>query len=219
MRALVTGSAVGLGALIVDELVKHGHEVYGYDIKNGQDILDPRGLPEKLDILVNNAGANQIDWLADAKEEDWDRVVDINAKGIFMMTRACLPQLRESKGTVVNVVSNAAHKPMRCSAAYNASKGAAKMLTLQLARELAPDITVFSVSPNKLANTEMTSMIDKRVVETRGWAPEFAMQYQLDGLLPGIETDPARCAEFIGFLLSEKARHIHLAGCDLQYGV
>ena len=107
---------------------------------------------------------------------------------------------------------------MRCSAAYNASKGAALILTKQLARELAPDITVFSVSPNKLAGTGMSNSIDEQVVKTRGWTIEQAQEYQLKGLLTGEETDVETCAEFIAYLLSTKQRHKYLAGCDIPYG-
>ena len=108
---------------------------------------------------------------------------------------------------------------MRCSAAYNSSKGAALMLTRQLARELGPEITVFSVSPNKLEGTEMSNYIEKRVTETRGWTPEFAHEYQVKSLPARVETPPKKVAEFISFLLSSKENHKYLAGCDMPYGV
>lgn len=218
--ALVTGSGSGLGAAIAVQLESVGYTVVGYDIRDGRDVLKPglHTLPEKLDVLVNCAGINKINWLPDVTSEEWDAVMDVNAKGIFTMTQACLPQLKASRGTVLNVVSNAAHMPMRCSAAYNASKGAALILTKQLARELSPDITVFSVSPNKLAGTGMSESIDQQVMTTRGWSREKAQQYQLAGLLTGMETDVDVCAEFISFLLSKKERHIYLTGCDIPYG-
>jgi NAD(P)-dependent dehydrogenase (short-subunit alcohol dehydrogenase family) len=144
--------------------------------------------------------------------------MDVNVKGIFKMTQAALPLLRANKGTVVNIVSNAAHMPMRCSAAYNASKGAALILTKQLARELSPDVTVFSVSPNRLADTGMSRSIDEQVLKTRGWTLEQAQQYQRASLLSGDETPPEAVAEFIAFLLATKERHRYLAGCDIPYG-
>jgi NAD(P)-dependent dehydrogenase (short-subunit alcohol dehydrogenase family) len=218
--ALVTGSASGLGRAIMRELSHHRFKVIGYDIHDGRDVLepDPSVIPDRMDILVNCAGVNIIGWLGEVMDEDWDRVMDVNTKGIFKMTQACLPALRRSKGTVLNIVSNAAHMPMRCSAAYNASKGAALILTKQLARELAPEITVFSVSPNKLKGTGMSDSIDEQVVITRGWTKEKAQEYQLAGLLAGEETPADRVAEFIGFLLSTKERHKYLTGCDIPYG-
>lgn len=218
--ALVTGSGSGLGAAIAIELQNVGYTVIGYDIKEGHDVLKPElhELPKQLDVLVNCAGVNKINWLPKVSSDEWDAVMDVNAKGIFKMTQACLPQLKASKGTVLNIVSNAAHMAMRCSAAYNASKGAALILTKQLARELSPDVTVFSVSPNKLSGTGMSRSIDEQVVKTRGWTMEQAVKYQLAGLLTGEETSPELVAEFIGFLLSTKERHKYLAGCDLPYG-
>jgi NAD(P)-dependent dehydrogenase (short-subunit alcohol dehydrogenase family) len=195
--------------------------VEGFDIVNGDDVTNPPIAPEGpgVDLLVNCAGVNGIDWLKDVTEADWDRIMDTNAKGIFLMTQAYLPRLRLAKGTVVNVVSNAAHMPMRCSAAYNASKGAALILSKQLARELAPDVTVFSVSPNKLCNTGMSAQIDEEVVRTRGWTHAQAVEYQKAGLLIGEETPPEAVADFIDFLVSTKSRHKYLAGCDIPYGV
>lgn len=220
LTAVVTGAANGLGKLITEHLVAADVNVHEYDMKYGDDVMTPSDLPEQIDILVNCAGVNFINWLPDVSDSEWDAVMDVNAKGIFKMTQACLPQLKESKGTVLNIVSNAAHMPMRCSAAYNASKGAALILTKQLARELIGDgITVFSVSPNKLKGTGMSDSIDEQVMKTRGWSREKAQEYQLAGLLTGKETDPNRCAEFIAWLLSEKERHEMFAGCDIPYGL
>lgn len=221
-RILVTGGASGLGAALVDLLRADGHDVISYDIANGVDVVAPFQLGDlgTLDVLINCAGVNRINWLEQVTDDEWDLVMNTNVKGIFKMTQACLPMLRASKGTVVNIVSNAAHMPMRCSAAYNASKGAALILSKQLARELISDgITVFSVSPNKLRDTGMSNDIDRQVVATRGWSIEEAQRYQMAGLLTGQETDPVACAEFITFLLSTKQRHQALAGCDIPYGL
>src|SRR5690554_1789601 len=213
-KALVTGWQSGLGAAIKVALEREGYEVLPWL----GDVRSPTNLPDELDVLVNCAGINGINWLPDVTEKEWDDIVDTNAKGIFMMTQALLDPLTASRGTVLNIVSNAAHVPMRCSAAYNASKGAALILTKQLARELAPTITVFSVSPNKLKGTGMSRAIDDQVMATRGWSREEAVRYQLASLLTGEETPPFRVAEFIGFLLSSKDRHKYLAGCDIPYG-
>ncbi len=219
---LITGTRAGLGKALAEVLTEKDHNVIKYDIEDGRDVREPNLQDiDRIDVLINNAGVNIIDWLENFLESEWNKVMDTNAKGIFLMTKACLPFLIESRGTVLNIVSNAAHMPMRCSLAYNASKGAALIMTKQLARELTPKygITVFSVSPNKLAGTGMSKSIDDQVIETRGWTREQAVAYQLQGLLTGEETKPESVAEFIAFLLQDKEHHKALTGCDIPYGI
>lgn len=225
-RILITGSGAGLGKAIAERLRQAGHEIIEYDRKDGFDV---RAVTEvelnkicdgRLDVLINCAGVNHIDWIENFDSARWDDVMDINAKAIFFMTQAALPMLKASVGTVLNIVSNASHMPMTCSGAYNASKGAAHILTLQLARELTKryGITVFGISPNKLRGTEMSDDIDRQVVQTRGWDRDYAHQYQLNGLLTGEETDPEELAGFIDYLLHHKRHHKYLTGCVLPYG-
>ena len=220
-KILITGSGKGLGLALKNKLRDDGHEVIKYEWLDGKDVRKPdtKGIDE-LDVLINCAGVNIINWLEDFVEEDWDGVMDTNAKGIYMMSRECLPMLIKSKGTIVNIVSNAAHIPMTCSLAYNASKGAAHIMTLQLARELTKKygITVFGVAPNKMSGTGMSDSIDRQVVETRGWTKEYAQEYQLNGLLTGEETPPELLAEFLAHLLQDKQHHKFLTGCVLPYG-
>jgi NAD(P)-dependent dehydrogenase (short-subunit alcohol dehydrogenase family) len=223
-KILITGSKSGLGLCIANALINAGHEVIGYDIKDGYDVRNPRfdGLDiSNVDVLINCAAVNIINWLEDVDVEQWDKVIDVNAKGIYMMSKELLPELIKTKGTILNIVSNASHMPMTCSLAYNASKGAAEIMTRQLARELTKKhgITVFGISPNKLAGTEMSFSIDKQVVHTRGWSMEEAQRYQLAGILAGEETDPNSVAEFISFLLQDKAHHKALTGCIIPYGL
>ena len=220
-KILITGSGKGLGKALKEKLMEDGHEVINYDRLDGKDVREPdiKSIDE-LDVLINNAGVNIINWLENFVEGEWDMVMDTNAKGIYMMSKACLPMLIKSKGTIVNIVSNAAHMPMTCSLAYNASKGAAHIMTLQLARELTKKhgITVFGVAPNKMGGTGMSESIDRQVVETRGWTKEDAQEYQLNGLLTGEETPPELLAEFLAHLLQDKQHHKFLTGCVLPYG-
>lgn len=226
-RILVTGSSSGLGLAMGRALIAAGHHVIGYDLKEGQDVREPNEdvmlhLREigGLDILINNAGVNGIAMLEDVTDDLWSEVMDTNAMGIMKMSRACLPMLIESKGTILNIVSRSATVPMTSSICYNASKGAAKIMTAQMARELTKrwGITVFSVSTNKLAGTEMSKAIDESVAKTRGWTMEETVKYQLSNILCGEETDPKQVAEFIAYLLQDKAHHKFLTGVDIPYG-
>lgn len=221
---LITGAGAGLGCAIGRELLASGRTPLTFDRKFGHDVRNPQGTfgspPKQLDVLINCAGVNITGWLDDFPAASWDEVMDINAKGIYKMSQWALPRLIESRGTILNIVSNASHMPMTTSLAYNASKGAAHIMTLQMARELTKryGITVFGISPNKLRGTEMSRDIERQVIEHRGWTAEYAAQYQLNSLLAGEETDPAELARFIAYLLGEKSRHKYLTGCIIPYG-
>lgn len=221
---LVTGSCSGLGADIAAVLAGAGHVVLDFDKKVGNDVLRPHASygppPVGLDVLINCAGINITGWLEDFDEEDWDSVMDVNAKGIFKMSQWALPQLIRTKGTILNIVSNASHMPMTTSLAYNASKGAAHIMTLQLARELSKKhgMTVFGISPNKLEGTGMSRDIERQVVKHRGWTKEYAAEYQKAALLCGEETEPMELARFVAYLLGSKRSHKFLTGCVIPYG-
>ncbi|MGI8423858.1 MAG: SDR family NAD(P)-dependent oxidoreductase [Chloroflexota bacterium] len=109
-----------------------------------------------VDILVNNAGRTRFVPLPDLdalSDEDWDSIFQLNVKGAFYATRACVPTMRqrcagtEGGGLVVNVSSVAGHTGAGSSIAYAVSKGAMTTLTKSLAKALAPQIRVNAVAP------------------------------------------------------------------------
>ncbi len=227
MNIIITGASSGLGKFLYEAMSAYGeNKIFNWSLSEGVDVTSPSCIENsvrklegiKIDCLINCAGVNLIDWMPNLTDDDFDLLMNTNARSIFTVTRKLLPWLRD--GTVCNIISNASHMPMTHSLAYNASKGAAHIMTLQMARELKKthNITVFGVSPNKLKGTGMSQYIGKRVQELRGWTEEQAEAYQLAALPAGEETDPVRCAEFIAFLLSNKARHKFLNGCILPYG-
>ena len=231
MNIVITGGSSGLGLCIKNELEGRLYSVIDWSLESGVDVRDEasieravENLPEEFNeygigALINCAGVNAIEYLPKLKSDEWDRIMDTNAKGIFLASQALLGHLKG--GTILNIISNASHMPMTSSLAYNASKGAAAIMTKQMSRELSKthNITVFGISPNKLSGTGMSKYIDEKVCELRGWTPEEARNYQLASLPAGEETDPEVLADFIAYLLSEKKRHKYLAGCDIPYGL
>lgn len=222
LKILVTGAASGLGAAICMALRDAGHFVYEYDRINGDDVTNPsgwvRGLDD-LDALINCAGINDNRWFEEVHTDDFFTLMDVNAFSFVRMTQAVLSQLKASRGFVINIVSNAATMPMTSSLSYNASKAAALMITKQMAHELTPKygITVFSVSPNKLAGTEMSRQIEQNVQKVRGWTPEYAKEYQRKALMHGLETPPQAVADLISSLLTQ-GNALYLSGCDIPFG-
>ncbi|MFN3262066.1 MAG: SDR family NAD(P)-dependent oxidoreductase [Pikeienuella sp.] len=182
--ALVTGAARGNGFAIAKGLAEAGAFVMLADIDGAGaaraaaaipgaaatalDVADAascaaaaeaaRAAFGPVSILVNNAGIIARAPLgADGFEAEWERVLAVNAGGAMRMTRACLPQLRETRGAVVNVASIMAERGAPGLAAYAASKGALLQLTRALAAELAPDgVRVNAIAPGVI-ETEMTA--------------------------------------------------------------
>lgn len=118
----------------------------------GSDAFGP------ISILVNNAGVQFADAVgSDAFVEGWDRTFAVNVTGMRNMTLACLDDLRETAGAVVNIGSIRSHTVSPNSAAYSAAKGAVLQFTRAMAAELAPDgVRVNGLAPG-LIETGMSA--------------------------------------------------------------
>ena len=103
----------------------------------------------QLDVLINNAGIVNSGPIESFDEEAWDKIFEVNTKGIFLMTKAALSELRNSKSaSVINTASIAGKKGYANMSAYCGSKFAAIGITQSLANELAPDgIRVNAICP------------------------------------------------------------------------
>ena len=112
----------------------------------------------KLDILINNAGILIRANVEDTTEEDWDRIMDINAKGVFLGTKAAIPAMRDAGGgSIINISSVAGLQGSPQSAAYSSTKGAVRILTKSTAIQYAKEnIRCNSVHPG-IIYTDMTS--------------------------------------------------------------
>ena len=104
----------------------------------------------QLDILVNNAGCTffvEMEDLEGLQEEHWNRIMDVNVKGLFQCSRAAYPELKKQEGCIVNITSVAGLIGQGSSVAYAASKAAAISVTKSLARVMAPEVRVNSIAP------------------------------------------------------------------------
>lgn len=91
----------------------------------------------RIDILVNNAATMTFQPVAELREEDWDRVMAVNVRSVFLFAKHCLPHME--RGAIVNVSSVHAHETTANVAPYAASKGAIEAFTRALSREVGPD--------------------------------------------------------------------------------
>jgi NAD(P)-dependent dehydrogenase (short-subunit alcohol dehydrogenase family) len=188
-RALVTGGSRGIGLEIARGFVAAGVEVTiasrkADAVAASAEELGCRGIPADLStadgcrslaaeiegplhILVNNAGATWGAPIEEFPDAGWDKVLDTNVTGVFRLTAALLPRLREAAsaedpGRVVNIGSiEGIRVPEAENYSYSASKAAVHMLTRHLARRLAAEhITVNAVAPGPFRSKMMAFLLD-----------------------------------------------------------
>ena len=177
--ALISGGARGQGAVEAKMFAQEGAKVVFGDIRDqeGQQVeaqirelggeatythldvtreADWRSAVDtavdrygKLDILINNAGIAIWKGVEDTSEEDWDRVMAVNAKGVFLGTKLAIPAMRRAGGgSIINISSTAGLRGSPGLAAYTASKGAVRLFTKSTAIQYAGDnIRCNSVHP------------------------------------------------------------------------
>ena len=125
----------------------------------------------RLDVLVNNAGTTAA-WkpkdLESLSLEEWDRVFAVNVRGLFQVTRAAAPLLKEAKGCVVNTASIVGLRPGPQPLPYAASKAAVVNLTRTLAWNLGPDIRVNAVAPGWMEGDWMKRMLKDQYDDLMG---------------------------------------------------
>ena len=149
----------------------------------------------RLDILVNNAGIAQRHGLEGTSVEDWDRVMDINARGVFLGMKYAIPAMLQSGGgSVINISSTSGIVGFPGGTAYHSAKGAVRLLTKVTAAEYARrGIRVNSMHPG-LIETPMTDNM----------APERA-QLLLDRTPMGRKGTPMEIAYGVLFLASDES--------------
>jgi NAD(P)-dependent dehydrogenase (short-subunit alcohol dehydrogenase family) len=153
----------------------------------------------KLDILINAAGVWTEGSTADATEEQWNRVIDINLKGTFFACRYAIPALEESEGQIINIASDAGLMGNAGAAIYCASKGGVVLLTKALALELAPK----GVRVNAVCPCDVETPMIAYQAETFGGGDPQAYLAKLRSIYPqGARTRFARPEEIANFILA-----------------
>ena len=200
--ALVTGATRGIGKQIAQDLKSLGASVIGLSSSH-YDLATKKGLDElinfikkqdKIDICINNAGINKIDYVEDVLEEDYDKIMHINTKAPFMISKAVSKAMKAREyGRIINIASIFGHCTKEKRSCYTTSKFALVGMTKTLAVEMAPyNVLVNSVSPG-FAATELTT----RVLGTEG-VTEMCKQIPMRRMAM-----PSEISKVVLFLCSE----------------
>ena len=238
MNIVVTGASAGLGRALCQRFRKYGHDVIGTSHDRLAVARDPelvfleaglRASPiqtcvseilcrfDTIDILINNAGTNAICQFEELTPTFVQHIMDVNFTTPVFLTQTFLKHFNKP-GLVVNIISDAAWRPMRHSLAYNCSKAALDMATKQMARELTKpyQLSIIGIRPGKMHGTEMSTYIDDRVQVLRGWTPQEATNYFKANSVTGLEFTPEDVAKFIQQVaLGGMAQHMSGACLDL----
>jgi NAD(P)-dependent dehydrogenase (short-subunit alcohol dehydrogenase family) len=154
----------------------------------------------RLDLLFTNAGGYESAPLEEVTEELWDRTIDTHLKGTFFCVQAAAPALREARGCVVTMTSDAGLLGMQAGwAAYCAAMGGVVNLTRQLALDLAPDVRVNAVAPGPVGTEQLYADLSSATYGGFEGAPDAVAA--LTGTLPvGRLIEPDEIARAVYFL-------------------
>lgn len=230
--ALITGGSAGLGRVTAKLFAEEGAKVVITDVSDGSEVVaeieaaggevlfvkadvskaaDVQNMVQaavdrfgRLDILYNNAAI----WfeqplLADISEEDFDRMYQVNVKGVFLGMKYAIQQmLKQGGGTIVNCGSINSFVAEAHSSDYATTKGAVLMLTKQGAVEYAKEnIRINCVCPGPM----LTPMVRAAAEKAGQTIPEFSKQWNLPR---GIVSEPLEVAKVVLFLASDESSNV-----------
>src|SRR5665213_4450825 len=247
--AIVTGGGNGIGRGIATVMAREGATVICTDIvldnaeetaaairaAGGQaaaiqqDVTKWRSCQEvaakviadrgRIDILVTNAGVSKSVPITELDEAEWDRVNDVNIKGVFLSCKSVIPHMIERKyGKIVNISSMVGKEGIPLFAHYCASKFAVIGLTQSLAKELAVhNINVNAVCPGVVRTPLWDPLLkqlsaNKNITEDQAWG-EF-----VGGIPFGRPQEPEDIGEAVAFYASDRARNITAAAENVSGG-
>lgn len=163
----------------------------------------------KIDVSIHVAGVVTSALLVDIPEKDWDWVLDVNAKGVFLSCQAAARQmLKQGYGKIINCASGAGKRGPSYESHYAASKFAVIGITQSLARELAPKgITVNAFCPG-IIKTDLWKYLDREMGKLEGLKPGELIKKAAKQIPLGRVGQPSDIAGLISFLASEDADYI-----------
>lgn len=239
-HVIVTGAAQGIGRGIAVRAARAGANVTIFDVNTADaertaelvreegksasihdvDVTDADDIDSALDAaaaaygpvdgLVNNAGVQSSIPILETTEADWDRHMDVNAKGVFLVSKAVASHMIDHsvEGSIVNIASVGAVRPFEGQGVYGASKAAVQTFTVVLAKELANHgITVNSVNPGTIETPMVEQWLEENA-EQRGTTPEAELAETVDAHVLDRIGQPEEVGHVVVLLLSEEGEWI-----------
>jgi 3-oxoacyl-[acyl-carrier protein] reductase len=163
-----------------------------------------------VDILVNNAGIGAAGRVEDVREQDWDRVIDVNLKGMYLWSQAVAPRMQAQRwGRIVSIASISGQTGgVSAAVSYSASKGGMIAMTKTLARDLAPfGITVNAICPGQIMTDMSRNLPPDRIEKLLSMIPLRRLG------------EPEDIAHAALFLASEEGGYVTGATLDVNGGI
>jgi meso-butanediol dehydrogenase/(S,S)-butanediol dehydrogenase/diacetyl reductase len=250
-KAFVTGGGRGIGRgiclafaeagadVVVSDVILENAEGVATEIRDlGREALSTRidvadcssveaavkcGLEEfgRIDILVNNAGVIKQAPILELTEKDWDLVVSVNLKGVFLCSKAVIPQMvRRRSGRIINIASISGKNGFPGQAAYGSSKFGVVGLTQVLARELAPyDITVNAICPGIIYTKMWEYLYSLRAKELKTTPEEAFKRISTENIPLRRPQTPEDIGNLAVFLASDEAKNITGQSINVDGGI
>jgi NAD(P)-dependent dehydrogenase (short-subunit alcohol dehydrogenase family) len=234
--ALVTGGASGIGEatcrafadagarLIIVDIDERRLNALAAELPGSQaqlcDITSEEAVSalfrsvRRLDILVNNAGIGLVGGIEETSLEDFRRLFRVNVDGMFLVTRAAMPLLRESHGTIVNIGSVAGLVAVKKRFAYCATKGAVVAMTRQLAGDYAGQVRINCICPGTVDTPFVEGYLEKYHKHEKERVRAELNQRQPVGRLG----KPEEIANMAVYLASDEAAFVHGAAMPIDGG-